>query len=66
MNIKPLVRYHATSWSYKVKTTKRLIDKDNKSKTMSTNVEVLEQLQFLPSEIEVFYTESYYKMAGQI
>jgi hypothetical protein len=54
MNIKPLVRYYTTSWSYKVKTTKRLIDKDNKSKTMSTDVEVLEQLPFLPSEIEVF------------
>ena len=66
MNIKPLVRYYTTSWSYKVKTTKRLIDKDNKSKTMSTDVEVLEQLPFLPSEIEVFYTKSYYKMAGQI
>ena len=39
----------------------RLIDKDNKSKTMSTNVEVLEQLPFLPSDIEVFYTESYYR-----
>jgi hypothetical protein len=32
---------------------------------MSTDVEVLEQLPFLPSEIEVFYTESCYMTAGQ-